>query len=288
VSLGVIWITTGTLPGDVTLNLLNARPSSCGLGVWFTYKPSVVGGMLMFTSVLEPWVHPTVVVSSLWDGLGGVWVKLVLEPWVRPTAVTLRRLRRLLVTHLSTDWETTGTPVYPTDTPVHWLWNYRHTCLPYWHTCRLTVKLPAHLSTLLTHLSTDCETTGTPVYPTDTPVHWLWNYRHTCLPYWHTCPLTVKLPAHLSTLLTHLYTDCETTGRPVYPTDTPVDWLWNYRHTCLPYWHTCPLTVKLPAHLSTLLTHLSTDCETTGVLIVVELSMKGLFVDIRVYNINVQ
>jgi len=39
----------------------------------------------------------------------------------------------------------------------------------------------------------------------------------------------VKLPAHLSTLLTHLSTDCETTGTPVYPTDTPVHWLWNYR-----------------------------------------------------------
>jgi len=39
----------------------------------------------------------------------------------------------------------------------------------------------------------------------------------------------VKLPAHLSTLLTRLSTDCETTGTlvcpidtPVYPTDTPV------------------------------------------------------------------
>jgi len=32
----------------------------------------------------------------------------------------------------------------------------------------------------------------------------------------------VKLLAQLSTLLTHLFTDCETTGTPVYPPDTPV------------------------------------------------------------------
>jgi len=79
---GMIRNTRGTVPGDVRLNSLYAMHSSRSSGVAFTNSPSVVGGMLMFTSVLEP--------------------------WVRPTAVALRRLRRLLVSQRFTDIEATG------------------------------------------------------------------------------------------------------------------------------------------------------------------------------------
>ena len=57
--LGTIRITRGTLPGAVRLNSLVKMQSLSDVGVALTRNPSVLGGTLISTTLLEPWLSPS-------------------------------------------------------------------------------------------------------------------------------------------------------------------------------------------------------------------------------------